>query len=50
VIAYDGKWWLFTVGKNAKQEKSVEWLGLGVRPYPKLDASGIPTITSSSVK
>jgi 4-amino-4-deoxy-L-arabinose transferase-like glycosyltransferase len=38
VIAHSGKYWLFTVGRNAMQEPSVEWHGLLPQyKYPKVD-------------
>jgi hypothetical protein len=46
VVAHSDKYWLFAVGKNALQEKSVEWHGLLPQyHYPTVDevsAPGLP--------
>ncbi|HEY9683678.1 MAG TPA: glycosyltransferase family 39 protein [Oculatellaceae cyanobacterium] len=36
VVAHEGRWWLFAVGKNCKKENTAEWNGLNVGVYPTL--------------
>lgn len=36
VVAHNGAWWLFAVGKNCRQENTVEWNGLAGHQYPSL--------------
>jgi 4-amino-4-deoxy-L-arabinose transferase-like glycosyltransferase len=36
VVAHEGRWWLFAVGKNCKKENTAEWNGLNIGIYPTL--------------
>lgn len=36
VVAHEGRWWLFAIGKNCTSEDTVEWHGLKKGPYPGL--------------
>lgn len=36
VVAHEGKWWLFAVGKNCTKENTVEWNGVSKGGYPTL--------------
>ena len=36
VVAHEGRWWLFAVGRNCMKEDTVEWNGPSVGFYPSL--------------
>jgi 4-amino-4-deoxy-L-arabinose transferase-like glycosyltransferase len=36
VVAHEGRWWLFAIGKNCRTEDTVEWHGPTKGPYPAL--------------
>ena len=36
VVAHEGRWWLFAVGKNCMKENTAEWNGPNVGVYPTL--------------
>lgn len=36
VVAHEGRWWLFAVGRNCMKEDTIEWNGPNVGFYPSL--------------
>ena len=36
VVARNGRWWLFAIGRNCTTEDTVEWHGPKMGPYPEL--------------
>lgn len=36
VVARNGRWWLFAIGRNCTTEDTVEWHGPEMGPYPEL--------------
>jgi hypothetical protein len=40
VVAHEGRWWLFAVGRQCKQEDTIEWNGPAIGHYPSLAERG----------